>query len=174
MEIKEFEIEIIPLKDKAFRLARRILSGAIEAEDVVQEVLARLWRRKNKLSQYESVEALAMVMTRNLCLDHLKLKANNNLPLENHVRTHEGPNPYHQLEYDDLLKNVSALMNQLPEQQKSIMHLRDVEGYDYEEIGDVLGMNVNAVRVNLSRARKTVREGLLKIQTYESLNEKGL
>lgn len=168
MELKEFEIKVIPLKDKAYRLARRLLSGAVEAEDVVQEVLSRLWRRKNKLEQYQSIEALTMVMTRNLCLDHLKLQKNNSVSLETQMHSTDFSTPHQQTELSDLMKNVHLLMDQLPEQQKAIMHLRDVEGYDYEEIADILDMNINAVRVNLSRARKMVREGILKIQHFES------
>ena len=67
----------------------------------------------------------------------------------------------------DMIKQVKELMERLPEQQKTILHLRDVEGYEYKEIKEITGFELNYIRVNLSRARKSIKESLLKLQENE-------
>ena len=74
MNAQEFQIQVYPLKNKLFRFAKRILDHTEEAEDVVQEVFIRLWNRRDVLSEYRSVEALAMITTKNMCLDRIKKK----------------------------------------------------------------------------------------------------
>jgi RNA polymerase sigma-70 factor (ECF subfamily) len=70
------------------------------------------------------------------------------------------------LEYRDSVNQVHLLIESLPEQQKIIIQLRDVEQYDFEEICKMVDMKPTAVRVALSRARKTIREGLIKTHNY--------
>jgi len=74
MKPLEFENLIAPFKDKVFRFAKRLLVSTEEAEDATQEVMVRLWHKKETLVNYNSVEALAMTMTKNFCLDQLKSK----------------------------------------------------------------------------------------------------
>ncbi len=66
--------------------------------------------------------------------------------------------------------NIIALVNQLPEKQKMIVHLRDVEGYTYQEIADITETSVDFVKVSLHRARKALKEELLRrnIKKYEA------
>jgi RNA polymerase sigma-70 factor (ECF subfamily) len=167
MELREFKIQVIPLKDKLYRLAKRLLEDTDEAQDIVQEVFIKLWNLREKLDEYRSVEALAVVTTRNLCLDKLKAKR---YPVE---RIHElrtdpvEPATEPAIEMKDLVVQIKQIIQALPEQMKTIMQLRDIEGYDYEEIAGIMEMNENAVRVNLSRARKKVREILIKNKLYE-------
>jgi len=79
------------------------------------------------------------------------------------------PEPGTEMKTDlsELAEKIKEIIKSLPEQMKTIMQLRDIEGYDYEEIAEILGMNENALRVNLSRARKKVREILIKQKLYE-------
>jgi RNA polymerase sigma-70 factor (ECF subfamily) len=71
------------------------------------------------------------------------------------------------MEYTDMAGLIKRIVEVLPEQQRSILHMRDIEEMEFEQIADIMDMNINAVRVNLSRARKKVRDTVLKIQGYE-------
>ncbi len=167
MKTEEFKIQVLPLKNKLFRFALRILGKVEEAEDSVQDVMLKLWTNREQLKNYNNIEAFAMVVTRNQCLDRLKSKDHKNLRPEILKPEKDEETPYVKAEMSDTMQKVHKIINALPDQQKMIIQMRDVEGMDFEEIADVMEMNVNAVRVNLSRARKKVRDTLLKLQNYE-------
>ena len=166
MNQKEFLNIVMPFKDKVFRVAKRLLISTEEAEDATQELYLKLWNNKQKLSSYKSIEAFAMTMTKNYCFDRLKSKQANNLSLvhSNYKETTTSLNK--QVELKDSVSKVHELIEDLPEQQKLIIQLRDIEQYEFEEIGKMLDMNETAVRVSLSRARKTIREQLIKKHNY--------
>ena len=155
-----------PVQDKMYRLARRLLVSKESAEDAVQEVMLKLWARKEKLSEYDNVEAFAMTVTKNYCLDQLKLKQNNNLRIV-HSNYEDGNNSIQKnLEVQDDLNWVQKIIESLPEQQKILIQLRDVEQYEYDEIAKMTEMQETAIRVALSRARKKIREEMLKKHRY--------
>ena len=158
MQQKEFLNLVMPFKDKLFRMAKRLLVSREEAEDATQEILLKLWSKNESMERYKSVEAFAMTMTKNFCLDRLKSKQANNLKLVHSNYQDEHTSLQKQLEAEDSVNWVERIMDELPEQQKMVLQLRDIEDYDYEEISELLEMKPTAVRVALSRARKTVRE----------------
>jgi RNA polymerase sigma-70 factor (ECF subfamily) len=167
MDLRDYKIKVFPLKNKLFRLASRLLGDPEEAQDIVQEVFIKLWNRREKLDEYHSVEALAVVTTRNLCLDKLKAKKYPTERLENLKSDVPEPGIEIKTELIELADKIKEIIGQLPEQMRTIMQLRDIEGYDFEEIAEILGMNENAIRVNLSRARKKVREIMINKKLYE-------
>ncbi|CAM1357454.1 MULTISPECIES: RNA polymerase sigma factor [Tenacibaculum] len=157
---------VLPFKDKVFRLAKRLLVSTEEAEDATQELFLKLWRNKGKLSEYKNVEAFAMTMTKNYCFDRLKSKQAGNLTLV-HSNYKEKETPLEKkVENNDTVNQVHRLIEKLPEQQKIIIQLRDIEEYDFDEICKVVDMKPTAVRVALSRARKTIRQELIKKHNY--------
>lgn len=158
----------MPLKNKMFRLAYRLLSNWQEAEDVVQETYLKIWNMRNDLKKYKNVDGLLMTMTRNLCLDKLKSKKNKFLSLDTRVNATDTVNPQQQSEIADEVHQAKQLINKLPEQQKTIIQLRDVEGYEFDEILNITGFDLNYVRVNLSRGRKKIKEEIQKIHSYET------
>lgn len=164
-----FAVLIEPFKDKLFRLAKRLLVSTEEAEDATQEILTRLWIKKDGLTTYRNIEALAMTMTKNFCLDQLKSKRASNLTLVHSNYTDNTVGLQQKIEETDSIAWVTQIVSQLPEQQKLIFQLRDVEHYEFEEIAQVMEMNETAVRVALSRARKTIREKLIKTHLYGTL-----
>lgn len=166
MNQNEFVNLITPFKDKLFRLAKRLLVSTEEAEDATQEVLVKLWTRNESLDTYNSIEALAMTMTKNYCLDQLKSKRAGNLQIVHNNFTDREPSLQQKVEDSDSLNWVEKIINQLPEQQKLIIQMRDIEQYEFEEIAKILEMNETAVRVALSRARKTIREYMTKTHHY--------
>lgn len=166
MNQSEFILLVQPFKDKVFRLARRLLVSVEEAEDVTQEILMRLWHKKESLVHYKSVEALAMTMTKNYCLDQLKSKRAHHLKVEHFDYSINHTDLPNQIEYVDTLNWVEKIIERLPTQQKLIVQMRDIEQYNFEEIAEILEMNETAIRVALSRARKTIRETMLKINEH--------
>lgn len=157
---------INPVKDKMYRMALRLLTSKEAAEDATQEVILKLWNRKDKLKHYANIEAFAMTVTKNYCLDQLKLKQNNNLRIvhQNYESNHISLQT--EVEVNDEMKWLGRIVASLPEQQKLIFQLRDIEQYDYDEIAKIMEMNRTAIRVALSRARKTIRESLIKKHNY--------
>ncbi|MEP2239309.1 MAG: sigma-70 family RNA polymerase sigma factor [Maribacter sp.] len=166
MKQTEFLNTVLPFKDKLFRMAKRLLVSTEEAEDATQEILIKLWSKKNKMESYNNVEAFAMTMTKNFCLDRLKSKQAGNLKLVHTNYTDTNTSLQGQLEAKDSINWVEKIMAELPEQQKMVLQLRDVEQYEYDEIEKLLGMKPTAIRVALSRARKTVREKLMEKHNY--------
>lgn len=155
-----------PLCDRMYRLSLRMLVSKEAAEDAVQEVLLKLWERKEKLQKYDSPQAYAMTIAKNHCLDQLKSKQNNNLRIV-HSNYEENNTPLQkQLEAKSDFELLQEIMKTLPDQQKAIVQLRDIEEMEYEEIAKIMDMNETAVRVALSRGRKKLREALLKKHRY--------
>ncbi|MBJ7881786.1 RNA polymerase sigma factor [Gelidibacter salicanalis] len=157
---------VMPFKDKIFRLSKRLLVSKEEAEDATQEVLLKLWNNNKKIENYKNVEAFSMTMTKNLCLDRLKSKQAQNLKIVHSNYQDHNVSLQKQIENKDSVHWVSKIMDELPDQQKMIVQLRDIEEYDFDEIAKVLEMNETAVRVALSRARKTIREKLTNKHRY--------
>ena len=166
MNQSDFLKVVLPFKDKVFRLSKRLLVSIEEAEDATQELFFKLWRNKEKLADYKNVEAFAMTMTKNYCYDRLKSKQASNLTLVHSNYKEKDTSLDKKLEYRDSVSQVHKLIENLPEQQKLIIQLRDVEQYDFDEICKMLDMKQTAVRVSLSRARKTIREELIKKHNY--------
>jgi RNA polymerase sigma-70 factor (ECF subfamily) len=166
MNQKDFLTIVRPFQDKIYRLARRLLTSEEEAQDATQEVLLKLWSKKKQMTTYRNTEAFAMTMTKNYCYDTLKAKRSSNVSL---VHTNYRDNSFDtvkETEVSDSVNWVYKMMKDLPEQQQLILQLRDVEEYTNAEIAEQLEINEGTVRTALSRARKTIREGLLEKHSY--------
>jgi len=162
----EFVNSIKPFKDKVFRLAKRLLVSTEEAEDATQDVLVKLWNKNEALEKYGSLEAYAMTITKNHCLDVLKSKRASNLQIVHNNYAENGAELQQKVEDSDSWSWVEKWINDLPEQQKLIIQMRDIEQYEFEDIAKILEMNETAIRVALSRARKTIREKLTNTHNY--------
>jgi RNA polymerase sigma factor (sigma-70 family) len=168
MEIA-FNKEFLPVKDKLFRLAKTMLQNREDAEDALQEVFMKLWKNNEMIGDLKNPEAYAMKVMKNFCLDKLKGRKNKHMvEISENQMEKENITPFSTVSFENLKDLMLKLFSTLPEQQRMIIHMRDIEHYSYEEIEDVTGMNVNAIRVNLSRARKNVKGSYLKIRNYET------
>ncbi|MCG8307274.1 MAG: sigma-70 family RNA polymerase sigma factor [Cytophagales bacterium] len=169
MEIEAFKKELIPIKDKLFRLAKTMLQNREDAEDALQEIYMKLWKNNDIIEDLKNPEAYAMKIMKNFCLDKLKYRKNKRMvEIKEPELGRENFTPFTMVSFDNLKDLMLKLFSTLPEQQRMIIHMRDIEHYSYEEIEEVTGMNVNAIRVNLSRARKSVKGNYLKIRNYEN------
>lgn len=167
MNIEDFKAKVLPVKNKLFRIALRYLNNQEDAEDIVQETMLRLWNRREKLSELKSIEAFAVTITKNLCLDKIRAKKFDGGEVEDYMLQTDRT-PYTSTEVHDAVEKVHEILKNLPEQQRLVLQLRDIEGYSNEEAADMLGMNVVTLRVNLSRARKKIREELISRYNYEA------
>jgi RNA polymerase sigma-70 factor (ECF subfamily) len=166
MKESEFISFITPLQERLFRVSKRLLVSAQEAQDAVGEITLKLWEKRNSLSSVQNLEAYAMTMTKNFCLDRLKSKQGSHLRLV-HVNYEKATDSLSQdLEQKDSFSIVEKAMETLPEAQRLLVQLRDIEGLSYAEIEAVVCMKPTAIRVALSRARKTLKEHLVKNHAY--------
>jgi len=166
MHINEVMDLVLPYKDKLFRFAKSMVGNSFDAEDVIQEVLVRIWKKKDQFVEIDNKEAWCMTVTRNLSIDKIRSRKNkdtSNIDDYYHI-SDKNASPAAALEQKDALKRVMGMLNELPENQRSVMHLRDVEGYTYKEISEMTGLSVDQVKVNLHRARKTLRSRLMNIE----------
>jgi RNA polymerase sigma factor (sigma-70 family) len=159
-----FQEQIFPIRHKLFRFALRITGNSHAAEDVVQEVLEKVWKSSPEQSQLvQNWEAWCMTLTRNRSLDKNRSQTLRRTTALDGVaeRSSDALSPAQQAEQRDLVDKAKALMQDLPEKQRLVMHLRDIEELTYEEIADTLSITVDQVKINLHRARKAVREQLV-------------
>lgn len=169
MSLEAFKTRVLPSKDKLYRFALKMLGDPEEARDVVQEVFIKVWNKREEMDRLENMEAWCMRVTRNLTLDRLKStkrKLTDSLDQSYEISMGETATPYRSTELNDTMKSIGRYIASLPEKQKQIIQLRDVEGYSYNEICDILEIDLNQVKVNLFRARKSVRENLLNANAY--------
>lgn len=164
---RSFQTDVLPLKNVLFRLALRITMNRADAEDVVQETMIRVWNRRDEWEQIESMEAFCLTICRNLSLDKLRR-------MDNHAETlsasHDpqdnsyGANPEEQIVQRDRLMMVRRLIEQLPEKQRCCVQLRDIEGKSYKDIATIMNISEEQVKVNIFRARQTIKEQFQKIR----------
>ncbi len=167
MQKIDFRKDILPLKDKLFRLALRITFDRAEAEDIVQETMIRVWNKRDEWDELESVEAYCLTVARNLAIDRSEKKDSQTMELTIEAeQTPDASSPYDRLVNKERLKLVHRLVGELPEKQRLIMQLRDVEGKSYKEIAAALRLTEEQVKVNLFRARQKVKQKFIDIDNY--------
>ena len=158
----DFRTDVLPLKDKLFRLALRITLNRHEAEDIVQDTLVRVWERRSQWDEIENMEAYCLTICRRLCIDYVRSRESNASaqfsPLTAHAQEIPAPEsqPDEMLDLKQRTAAVRRLIDQLPEVQRTIIQLRDIEGMRYDEIAQVTGLSETQVKVYLHRARKKI------------------
>jgi RNA polymerase sigma factor, sigma-70 family len=166
MDLERFKSDIIPLRQKLLRHAVKIVGNEDDAEDIVQEVFLKLWNIRKQLFEISNPEGFAMQMLKNTSIDKLRVRKTtvdvNEIQLNVSTR-----NPYLEIEETDSVLIIKQIIAQLPELQQCIIHMRDIEGYELSEIAEITGTHISAVTVNLSRARKKVRDQFIKINNYK-------
>ena len=165
-----FRTDVLPLKNELFRVALRITLNREDAEDVVQETMIRVWNKREQWEQIESIEAFCTTICRNLARDKTKRASNQDASLDD--EGHDAPdhsygaNPEEQAVQRDKVERVRTLMNHLPEKQRTIIQLRDIEGKSYQEIANTLSISESDVKVTLFRARQAMKEKILQKKSF--------
>lgn len=164
---KKFTDQIHLIRDRIYRITKRILVSKDEAEDATQEVIFKLWSMGlEKRNSFKSIEAYSLTMAKNYCLDRLKSKQANLIPLDERFSVPNSTSLQNQIETADELNLTANLINQLPEKERMIIQLREIEQYDFNHIASILELPEGTVRVYLSRARKKLRKEFLEIQNH--------
>jgi RNA polymerase sigma-70 factor, ECF subfamily len=163
MSLEVFKQRILPMKDKLFRFAFSMIRDVQEAEDIVQDVMVRIWSRKEEWDQWQNMEAYCMTAARNACLDHLRKKGP---PVVAEGVTREvmstDKDPYEKVMNKETGIRIRKWMDALPEKQQMVVRLREVEGFSYSEIAEVLNLSLDQVKVNLFRARNAIKNSIIR------------
>lgn len=170
MKTISFQTDILPLKNELFRLALRITQNRFEAEDVVQETMLKVWKGRSEWDKIDNIEAFCLTVCRNLSLDKMRHMDNQVQNIEQESEPADqsySANPEEQAVQHDRLQLVRQLISQLPEKQRTCMQLRDVEGKSYRDIANIIGISEEQVKVNIFRARQTIRERFQKAENFK-------
>lgn len=172
MELKQFKSDVLPLRNKLLNYARKLTDDPADAEDAVQEIMLKLWNMRLKLDEYRSIEALAVTMTHHHCMDCWRSKRPDALSLDQVQTSSPAASPEQLLEEKDEFSLMRLIIDSLPPLQRTIIQMKDVQEYETDEIAEITGCNPEAIRSNLSRARKKVRDIYLQtIQERKRRNE---
>ncbi len=166
MKELSFQHDILPLKDELYRLALRITQNPAEAEDVVQETLIKVWRRRDTWPDIQNIEAFCLTTCRNLALDKQRHLDNHALALDDAhdpIDPTASSNPEQHAIQRNRVELVRRIIGALPEKQRTCIQLRDIEGKSYRDIADILGITEQQVKVNIFRARQAVRDRFLQL-----------
>lgn len=159
MKNVNFRTNVLPMKDKLYRLALRITMNTADAEDVVQETLIRIWKKRDTWDEIESLEAWGLTIARNLSLDLVRRNETHaQVPLDFDVPAKE----YDQLQESERLLMIRRMMEALPEKQRTAMQLRDFEEKSYKEIAEIMQISEEQVKVSIFRARQFIKSKLPK------------
>ncbi len=157
MENISFRTTVLPLSDRLYRLALRITMNKAEAEDVVQDTLLKVWECRDNWNRINNLEAFAIATCRNRALDVVKRAGRDTENLDE-MAHFSSQTPHEQLVAREEISLVRRLMDSLPEVQRTIMLLRDIEGKTYQEIAQTLDISETQVKVYLHRARTKIKE----------------
>lgn len=168
MKAISFRNDILPLKNVMYRLALRITLNNEDAEDVVQDALIKIWNRRDEWNRIDNMEAFCLTVCRNKALDKIKKAGNRNAPLEEESsQGHDQvENPYNRIIDRNRVEWVKRLISQLPEKQRSCMQLRDFEGMTYKEIAKTMEISEEQVKINIFRARQTIKKKYQETEEY--------
>ncbi len=170
MKTISFQTDILPLKNELFRLALRITQNRFEAEDVVQETMLKVWKGRSDWDKIDNIEAYCLTVCRNLSLDKMRHMDNQVQNIEQESEPADrsySANPEEQAVQHDRLQLVRQLISQLPEKQRTCMQLRDIEGKSYRDIATIIGISEEQVKVNIFRARQTIRERFQQAENFK-------
>ena len=132
--------------------------------------MIKVWKRRDQWNEVESIEAFCLTICRNLSVDKMRKMENQNISLEE--ADDEAPdhsyssNPEEQAMQQDRIELIRRLIDQLPEKQRSVMQLRDFEGKSYKEIATIMNISEEQVKVNIFRARQSLRQKYFETEKY--------
>jgi len=163
MTKEEFQQQVIPMGEKMYRIAFRLLGNSEAAKDVLQELFLKLWEMRSELYRMTSIDAFACTVLKNKCLDKLRLQKET---VDVDILKTMGHNPEVAFDLGEGVAEIRKLMQMLPDKQRIIMQMRDIDCCSFEEIAAFVDTSANNVRVQLCIARKWVKEELMKIYNY--------
>lgn len=151
-------------RDTLYRLILNICGNGVEAEDIVQDVFEKFWRARDKVLQSSYPKAYICRMAHNLAIDRERTRVRHKtFTIEENTSSNSNDTL---IELSDIKSITQQAIASLPEKQRLAIHLRDIEGYEIEEIAEAIGCDNVSARMNLSRARKSIRERIINAMNY--------
>lgn len=139
--------------DGVYRFILKNIRDRDTAQDIVQESYVRMWERVKDVS-YEKARAYLFTTAYHTMIDHIRKNQRLSSLDDSYTETHdESPGTY-----NDLKEVINEAVAKLPEIQRSVIMLRDYEGYSYEEIGGILNLSESQVKVYIFRARTYLKQ----------------
>ena len=167
MTIEAYKELIEPVQEKMYRFALKMTGDPGTAQDVVQDVLVKVWKKRDQLDHVDNFEAWCMTLVRNRCIDKFRSKHRRTQELDTEFdMSDDAPDPQRYTENQDMMELVKRFMQELPDSQKQVLHLREIECMTYREIADTLDLSMSQVKVNLYRARNHLKTRIEKALSY--------
>ncbi|HEX8334034.1 MAG TPA: RNA polymerase sigma factor [Segetibacter sp.] len=156
---------IEPLQERLFRFALKFFRNREEAKDLVQDAIVKLWQKREHLEKAGNKEAWCFTVVKNLILDRKKY---NNYRVTDQLENNCETNGFfiNISESNDVIRQVKRIISNLPHKQQVLIHLKDIEGFSYNEIETIMNLNNGEVKTGLFRARKAIREQLIQLDSY--------
>lgn len=163
-----FREDILPLKNKIFRFVLRIIVDRAEAEDIVQDTLIKVWDRRGEWQNIESLEAFCLTIAKNIAIDHCRLNKRYVGEQVEDVGSEVALDltPYDNLITKERLELVEKMMSKLPDKQRIMIEMRDIDGKSYKEIASILHISEEQVKVNIFRGRQKLKKQITDIESY--------
>lgn len=159
MKPSEFNHIVLPMRNELLSYALSVTGSADNAEDLVQEVMLRLWNKREQLEAEDKLKSLAITMIHNLFLDQQRHESHTaTMPEQIDIAVND-----RSAELRDEARLIRNIVDQLPPLQQQIFRMKEIEGYTAEEIMQITGCSADNLRRNLSRARTKIRETYIKI-----------
>ncbi|HYX09883.1 MAG TPA: sigma-70 family RNA polymerase sigma factor [Bacteroidales bacterium] len=158
MKVEEFKTLIFPLNRKLFAFAGRLLGDFSDAEDIMQDIYIKLWQKRDELHTYHNLEAFVMTMVRNQCLDKIKSRKTISIDEKFYQSERYASDPHQQLEIKDSFESIKKAIEALPEQQRTVIEMKDIQGHTTEEIVKILNLTPTAwpIILNFLRTKNCV------------------
>lgn len=167
MNSSEFRRKLFSISKDLYPMVARMIGDHDRTEDAIQEIMLKLWEKRNQIAKHPNMKGLVFLTARNYCIDLLRKKkmevGSDSLKFE----VFKSEDSLKQLEYEELNTVIRKIINDLPDQQKEVLMMRDLDGYEFTEIAAAMELKIEHVRVLLSRARKHVSLKLETIYGYE-------
>jgi RNA polymerase sigma-70 factor, ECF subfamily len=171
MTAEEFKNKIIPFSRKLYPMLFRILKNEEETRDALQDLMVKLWNRKSDLEKCTNQTAYIITVAKNYSFDLLKKKRPDKIgeKEEYKILNIESGDVHHDIK--EKYEHVQKAIENLPEKYRTIIQLRDIDGFSFEEIKGMTGFEIPYLRVILSRARLKVKQEVEKIYDYDKTRE---
>lgn len=165
----DFQHDLLPLKNKLYRLAQRITLDPLEAEDVVEDTLVKVWEQRHSLGHIDNLGAYCITICRNLSLDRAARKEakNESLSTTHYEAVDDTDLPDAALERCERVQLVRDCLARLPEKMRTALHLRDIEGYSYQQVAEAMQIGESDVKVCIHRARQSLKRLLLQTRSFD-------
>lgn len=167
MTAEEFKNKVIPYSVKLYPMLFRILKNEEETRDALQDLMLKLWNKRDELQQCTNLSAYVITIAKNHSFDLLKKQR----PVavdESDLKLFRLEAAEPDAEKRERLELVHKTIENMPEKYREIIRYRDIDGFSFDEIKEMTGLEVPNIRVILSRARLKVKEEIEKIYSYES------